>query len=203
MEIAAVAEKHDLLVLSDELYDRLLYGVEHVCFATLPGMRDRTILLGGFSKNYAMTGWRIGYACANPEILAAIRKVHQYMIMSAPTMAQAAGVEAILHGEESVKEMVREYDQRRQMMVGGLNTMGLPTFEPRGAFYVFPDIRSTGLTSEEFSGKLLYEEHVAAVPGDAFGVSGSGFVRMAYANSMTNLEEALTRIDRFVKKRKR
>ncbi len=202
MEIADVAEKHDLLVLSDELYDRLVYGVEHVCFATLPGMRDRTILLGGFSKNYAMTGWRLGYACANPEILAAIRKVHQYMIMSAPTMAQAAGVEAILHGEDSVKEMVREYDQRRQMMVAGLNTMGLPTFEPRGAFYVFPDIRSTGLTSEEFSGKLLYEEHVAAVPGDAFGVSGAGFVRMAYANSMANLEEALTRIERFVKKRK-
>ncbi|MGB8647336.1 MAG: aminotransferase class I/II-fold pyridoxal phosphate-dependent enzyme [Anaerolineae bacterium] len=201
-EIADVAEKHDLLVLSDELYDRLVYGAEHVCFATLPGMRDRTILLGGFSKNYAMTGWRIGYACANPEILAAIRKVHQYMIMSAPTMAQAAATEAILHGEDSIKAMVTEYDQRRQMMVAGLNTMGLPTFEPRGAFYVFPDIRSTGLTSDEFSNQLLYDEHVAAVPGDAFGASGAGFVRMAYANSMANLEEALTRIEHFVKKRK-
>ncbi len=202
-EIAALAEKHDLLVLSDELYDRLVYGVEHVCFAALPGMRDRTILLGGWSKSYAMTGWRVGYACANPEILAAIRKVHQYMIMSAPTMAQHAALEALQHGDESVQDMVREYDRRRQMMVSGLNTIGLPTFEPRGAFYTFPDIRPTGLTSEEFSGRLLYDEHVAVVPGDAFGLSGAGFVRMAYANSMENLEEALTRIERFVKKNKR
>ncbi|MGE5138943.1 MAG: aminotransferase class I/II-fold pyridoxal phosphate-dependent enzyme [Rudaea sp.] len=201
-EIAAVAEANDLLVLSDELYDRLVYGVEHVCFATLPGMRDRTILLGGFSKNYAMTGWRIGFACANPEILAAIRKVHQYMIMSAPTMAQAAALEALQNGEESVQQMVNEYDQRRQMMVSGLRTLGLPTFEPRGAFYVFPDIRLTGMSSEEFSGHLLHDQHVAAVPGDAFGASGSGFVRMAYANSMSNLEEALTRIERFIKHRK-
>lgn len=196
-DIADVAEKHDLLVLSDELYDRLVYGVQHVCFATLPRMRDRTILLGGFSKNYAMTGWRVGYAAANPEILAAIRKVHQYLIMSAPTMSQIAATEALLHGEPSVRDMVKEYDQRRRMMVSGLNTIGLPTFEPHGAFYTFPDIRPTGLTSEEFSEKLLFDEHVAAVPGPAFGVSGEGFVRMAYANSMANLEEALTRIERF------
>jgi aminotransferase len=202
-EIADVAQRHDLLVLSDELYDRLVYGVEHVCFATLPGTRDRTILLGGFSKNYAMTGWRVGYAAANPEILAAIRKVHQYVIMSAPTMSQMAATEALLHGESSVQDMVSEYDQRRRMMVSGLNTIGLPTFEPHGAFYTFPDIRSTGLTSEVFSEKLLFEEHVAAVPGPAFGESGSGFVRMAYANSMANLEEALTRIERFVKKSKK
>ncbi len=199
-EIAGVAEKHDLLVLSDELYDRLVYGVEHVCFATLPGMRDRTILLGGFSKNYAMTGWRVGYAAANPEILAAIRKVHQYLIMSAPTMSQIAATEALRNGEDSVRAMVREYDQRRRMMVTGLNAIGLPTFEPRGAFYAFPDIRPSGLTSEEFSERLLYEEHVAAVPGPAFGESGEGFVRMVYANSMANLEEALTRIERFVKR---
>ncbi len=199
-EIADVAEKHDLLVLSDELYDRLVYGVEHVCFAKLPGMRDRTILLGGFSKNYAMTGWRVGYAAANPEILAAIRKVHQYLIMSAPTMSQIAATEALRNGEDSVRAMVREYDQRRRMMVTGLNAIGLPTFEPRGAFYAFPDIRPSGLTSEEFSERLLYEEHVAAVPGPAFGESGEGFVRMVYANSMANLEEALTRIERFVKR---
>jgi aminotransferase len=201
-EIADVAERHDLLVLSDELYDRLVYGVEHVCFATLPGIRDRTILLGGFSKNYAMTGWRVGYAAANPEILAAIRKVHQYVIMSAPTMSQMAATEALLNGEASVQEMVNEYDQRRRMMVTGLNTIGLPTFEPHGAFYTFPDIRPTGLSSEEFSEKLLYEERVAAVPGPAFGESGVGFVRMAYANSMANLEEALTRIERFSKRNK-
>lgn len=199
-EIANVAEKHDLIVLSDELYDRLIYGVEHVCFATLPGMRERTILLGGFSKNYAMTGWRVGFAAANPEILAAIRKVHQYVIMSAPTMSQVAATEALLHGETSVQDMVHEYDQRRRMMVSGLNTIGLPTFEPRGAFYTFPDVRPTGLTSEEFSEKLLFEEHVAAVPGPAFGESGKGYVRMAYANSMANLEEALTRIERFSKR---
>ncbi len=199
-EIADVAEKHDLLVVSDELYDRLVYGVEHVCFPTLPGMRDRTILLGGFSKNYAMTGWRVGYAAANPEILSAIRRVHQYIIMSAPTMSQIAATEALLHGEPDVRAMVTEYDQRRQLMVSGLNTIGLPTFEPHGAFYTFPDIRPTGLTSEEFSEKLLVEEHIAAVPGGAFGASGEGFVRMAYANSMANLEEALTRIERFVKK---
>jgi aminotransferase len=201
-QIAGVAEKYDLMVLSDELYDRLVYGVEHVCFAALPRMRDRTILLGGFSKNYAMTGWRVGYVAANPEMLAAIRKVHQYVVMSAPTMAQVAATEALQNGEKSVREMVREYDQRRRMMVAGLNTIGLPTFEPRGAFYTFPDIRPTGMTSEQFSEQLLHEEHVAAVPGPAFGESGEGFVRMAYANSMANLEEALTRIERFVKRNK-
>lgn len=202
IEIAKLAEKYDLLVLSDELYDRLVYGVEHVCFPALPGMKERTILLGGWSKNYAMTGWRVGYACAKPEILGAIRKVHQYMIMSAPTMAQHAALQALEHGEEDVRAMVNEYDQRRQTIVAGLNTIGLPTFEPRGAFYAFPDVRSTGLTSEEFSEKLLFEERVAAIPGDAFGASGAGFVRMAYANSMANLEEALTRIERFVRRRK-
>jgi aminotransferase len=201
-EIANVAEKYDLLVLSDELYDRLVYGVEHVCFASLPRMRDRTILLNGFSKTYAMTGWRVGWVAANPGILAAIRKVHQYVIMSAPTMSQAAATEAIRHGEPSVRAMVEEYDARRRLMVSGLNTIGLPTFEPHGAFYVFPDIRPTGLSSNDFSEQLLFDEHVAAVPGEAFGESGAGFVRMAYANSMANLEEALTRIERFVKKSK-
>lgn len=199
LEIAALAEKHDLLVMSDEIYDRLVYGVEHTNFASLPNMRERTILLGGFSKSYAMTGWRVGYVCANAEILGAIRKVHQYAIMSAPTMAQHAALDALKHGEQDVHDMVNEYDLRRQTILAGLNTIGLPTFEPRGAFYVFPDVRPTGLTSNEFSEKLLMEEHVAAVPGDAFGESGAGFVRMSYCNSMENIEEALTRIERLVK----
>lgn len=198
-QIAELAEKYDLLVISDEIYDRLVYGVTHTNFASLPKMQERTILLGGFSKSYAMTGWRVGYVCANPEILGAIRKVHQYAIMSAPTMAQHAALEAVLHGEQDVRDMVNEYDLRRQTILAGLNTIGLPTFEPRGAFYVFPDIRPTGLTSEAFSEKLLMEQHVAAVPGDAFGASGAGFVRMSYCNSMENIEEALERIERLVK----
>lgn len=202
LEIAALAEKYDLLVMSDEIYDRLVYGIAHTNFASLPNMRERTILLGGFSKSYAMTGWRVGYVCANAEILGAIRKVHQYAIMSAPTMAQHAALEALQHGEQSVTDMVNEYDLRRQTILAGLNTIGLPTFEPRGAFYVFPDVRPTGLTSSEFSEKLLMEQHVAAVPGDAFGESGAGFVRMSYCNSMENIEEALERIERLVKRPK-
>ncbi len=199
-QLAAVAEEHNLLVLSDEIYDRLVYGVEHVCFASLPGMRDRTVLLGGFSKDYAMTGWRVGYVAANPDILAAVNKVHQYIIMSAPTMSQFAALEGLLNAEEDVQAMVREYDQRRQTIVAGFNAIGLPTFEPRGAFYAFPDIRPTGLNSEQFSEQLLTEEHVAVIPGSAFGASGEGFVRAAYAASMANIEEALTRIERFVKR---
>ena len=198
--VAHIAEKHNLLVFSDEIYDRLVYGVEHVCFAALPGMRDRTILLGGFSKDYAMTGWRVGYVAANREISAAIRKVHQYIIMSAPTMGQVAALEGLQHGEEDVQEMVRSYDQRRQVIVAGFNQIGLPTFEPRGAFYAFPDIRRTRLTSEQFCENLLNEEHVAVIPGSAFGACGEGFVRTCYAASMTNIEEALTRIERFVKR---
>lgn len=202
LDIAALAEKYDLLVMSDEIYDRLVYGIEHTNFASLPNMRERTILLGGFSKSYAMTGWRVGYVCANAEILGAIRKVHQYAIMSAPTMAQHAAVEALQHGDQDVRDMVNEYDLRRQTILAGLNTIGLPTFEPRGAFYVFPDVRPAGLSSTEFSEKLLMEQHVAAVPGDAFGESGAGFVRMSYCNSMENIEEALERIERLVKSKK-
>jgi aminotransferase len=199
-ELAAVADEHHLLVFSDEIYDRLVYGVEHVCFASLPGMRDRTVLLGGFSKDHAMTGWRVGYVAANPEILAAVNKVHQYIIMSAPTMGQFAALEGLLYAEEDVQAMVREYDQRRQTIVAGFNAIGLPTFEPRGAFYAFPDIRPTGLDSEQFSEQLLTQEHVAVIPGSAFGASGEGFVRAAYAASMANIEEALTRIERFVRR---
>ena len=202
LEVARIAEKHDLVVFSDEIYDRLVYGVEHTCLATLSGMRDRTILLGGFSKDYAMTGWRVGYVCANAEILGAIHKIHQYVIMSAPTMAQAGALEGLLHAETDVQEMVRSYDQRRQVVVAGLNTIGLPAFTPRGAFNAFPDIRRNGLTSDEFCEKLLIEEHVAVIPGSAFGASGEGFVRICYAASMANIEEALTRMERFVKRQK-
>lgn len=199
LEVARVAEEHGLIVFSDELYDRLVYGIAHTCFAALPGMRERTILLGGFSKDYAMTGWRVGYVAAPPEILGAIHKVHQYIIMSAPTMGQVAALQGLLHAEADVLDMVRQYNQRRQIIVAGLNAIGLPTFEPHGAFYAFPDIRRTGLSSEQFAEKLLIEEHVAVVPGSAFGACGEGFVRMVYAASMANIEEALTRIERFAK----
>lgn len=202
LQVAHLAEEHNLLVFSDEIYDRLVYGIEHVCFASLPGMRERTILLGGFSKDYAMTGWRVGYVAANPEISGAIRMVHQYIIMSAPTMGQVAALEGLLHAEGDVQEMVAQYDQRRQVIVAGFNAIGLPTFEPHGAFYAFPDIRPTGLTSDEFCEKLLTEEHVAVIPGSAFGACGEGFVRVCYAASMANIEEALTRIERFVKRQK-
>lgn len=199
-EVAEVAERHDLLVISDEIYDRLVYGVEHTCFAALPGMRQRTILLGGFSKAYAMTGWRLGWLAAPEEITAAVRKVHQYAIMSAPTMSQYAGLEAIRFGEESVQAMVAEYDRRRQVIVSGFNSIGLKTFEPQGAFYAFPYIGQLGLSSEAFCERLLTEEQVAIIPGDAFGPSGSGFVRACYATSMDKIEEALERVERFVRR---
>ncbi|MDP2727871.1 MAG: aminotransferase class I/II-fold pyridoxal phosphate-dependent enzyme [Dehalococcoidia bacterium] len=196
--IARLAEAHDLLVISDEIYDRLVYGVEHVCFAALPGMKQRTILLGGLSKAYAMTGWRIGYAAAPPEIMEAMVKVHQYTIMCAPTMAQYAALEALKSGEPAVQEMLEEYDRRRRIIVRGLNEIGLSCFEPRGAFYAFPSIRSTGLSSEEFAQRLLVEEKVVVVPGNAFGLCGEGHVRCCYATSMENIEQALERIGRFV-----
>ncbi len=199
-EISRLAESHDLLVLSDEIYDRLVYGVEHVCFATLPGMRDRTILLGGMSKAYAMTGWRVGYAAAPQDILEAMVKVHQYTIMCAPTAGQYAALEALKEGEADILEMVEEYDHRRRVIVAGLRQMGLDCFEPRGAFYAFPSIRSTGLSSEEFAERLLVEEKVAVVPGTAFGTCGEGHVRCCYATSMDNIERALERIGRFVEK---
>jgi aminotransferase len=200
--VAEIAERHDLLVVSDEIYDRLVYGGHrHVPISSLPGMRERTILIGGFSKAYAMTGWRVGYACAPKEILEGIVKVHQYEIMSAPTTAQDAAVVALRAAEPDVEAMVREYDRRRQMFVAGLNQIGLSTPEPKGAFYAFPSIRSTGLTSEEFSERLLYEEHVAVVPGSAFGPSGEGHVRATLATSYEDLEEALVRIGRFVAQR--
>ncbi len=202
-EIASLADERDLVVLSDEIYDRLVYGVEHVCFPSLPNMRHRTILLGGFSKSYAMTGWRLGYAAAPSEILAGMHKVHQYVIMCAPTTAQVAGIEALRSGEEAVREMVHQYDQRRQVIVQGLNSIGMPCFEPRGAFYTFPSIENTSLSSEEFSERLLFEQKVAVVPGNAFGDCGEGFVRCSYATSTVNIEEALGRMETLVKKYRR
>lgn len=200
LEIAQVAQKHDLLVISDEIYDRLVYGISHTCFASLPGMWERTILLGGFSKDYAMTGWRIGYAAAPADLLGAMRKVHQYTIMSAPTMSQAAALEALRHGESAVQEMVAEYDRRRRLIVSGLNSLGLPTFEPRGAFYAFPRIADSGMDDNEFAERLLREEKVAVVPGSAFGRAGAGFVRCCYATAYEKIEEALERIGRFMRR---
>lgn len=199
-EIAILAEKHDLLLISDEIYDRLVYGVQHTCVPGLPGMRDRTILLGGFSKDYAMTGWRLGYVCANPDLLAAMRKVHQYTIMSAPTMAQAAGIAALETGNEYVEKMRDEYDRRRRLIVDGFNTLGLDCFEPRGAFYAFPSIAASGMSSNNFAMRLLDEEEVAVVPGEAFGPSGEGFVRASYATDYEKIVEALNRIESFMRR---
>ena len=197
--IADIARRHDLLVVSDEIYDRLVYGDHrHESIASLLGMKERTVLIGGFSKAYAMTGWRIGYVCAPRDLLEAIVKIHQYEIMSAPTTAQDAALVALTEGEPDVARMLAEYDRRRRMFVAGLNRIGLSTFEPKGAFYAFPSIRATGLTSQEFSERLLFEQRVAVVPGDAFGPSGEGHVRACYATSYEGLEEALVRVERFV-----
>jgi len=198
--LAEIAVKHDLLVVSDEIYDRLAYGsYRHRAFSALPGMQDRTILMGGFSKAYAMTGWRVGYLAAPAAILEGIVKVHQYGIMSAPTTAQDAALEAIVGGEAEVERMRSEYDRRRRLVVDGFNAIGLRTFEPRGAFYAFPGVTSaTGLSSEAFAQGLLEEERVAVIPGSAFGPSGEGHVRACYATSYEQLEDALGRIGRFV-----
>ncbi len=200
-EIAAIAVRHDLLVYSDEIYDRLAYGdYRHRAMSALPGMRDRTILMGGFSKAYAMTGWRVGYLCAPAQLLEGIVKVHQYGIMSAPTVAQDAALEALTSGEPEVERMLAAYDRRRRLLVDGLNALGLQTFEPRGAFYAFPQITSTGMDSETFAERLLAEERVAVVPGSAFGPSGEGHVRACYATSEEQLREAVGRIGRFVER---
>jgi aminotransferase len=199
LELAALAEKHDLLVFSDEIYDRLIYGVEHTCFASLPGMRERTLLMGGFSKAYAMTGWRLGWIAGPAEVISATRKVHQYGIMSAPTMSQYAGLAALREGEAACQEMVAEYDRRRRVIVNGFNSIGLTCFEPQGAFYAFPSVAHLGLSSEEFCERLLQEQRVAIIPGDIFGPSGAGFVRACYAASMDKIEAALDRIEHFVR----
>jgi aminotransferase len=198
--VGEVARKHDLAVISDELYDRMTYVGQHTCFAALPGMQGRTVLLGGFSKTYAMTGWRLGWVAAPRALAEAVMKVHQYVMMSAPTAAQYAGIAALDEGEDFVAEMVAEYDRRRRLIVDGFRAIGLPTFEPRGAFYAFPDISVTGLDSVAFSERLLAEERVAVIPGSAFGAGGEGYVRACYASGYEQIERALERIGRFVQR---
>ena len=196
--IASLSEKHDLLVISDEIYDRLVYGVEHICFSALPNMKERTILLGGFSKDYAMPGWRVGYMCANPDLMAAFSKVHQYLVMSAPTISQYAALAALEIGEPFVQEMHAKYNRRREFLVSSLNEMGLECFEPRGAFYAFPSVASTGMNGDEFAEKLLIEQKVAVVPGSGFGVGGENHVRIAYCKSYEEIEIALGKISKFL-----
>lgn len=200
-EIADIAEQNDLVFVSDEIYDRLVYDFQHVCVPTLgESIKRRTILLGGLSKDYAMTGWRIGYAAGPADLIKGLVRVHQYTIMSAPTIAQDAAIEALTNGEPYVQEMLAEYNRRRRLLVDGLNRLGLQTFEPRGAFYAFPKIAASGLDDEAFAEKLLKEEHVAVVPGNAFGPGGEGFVRACYATEYSKIEEALHRMERFMQR---
>jgi aminotransferase len=199
IKLAKLAEEHDLIVISDEIYDRLVYGVKHVCFPALDNMQKRTVLIGGFSKDYAMTGWRIGFAAGPANIISGLVRIHQYSVMSAPTTSQAAALVALLKGEPFVEQMRLEYEQRRRVIVEGLNQIGLPTFEPHGAFYAFPKVSATGLDDETFAERLLKEKRVAVVPGSSFGKGGEGFVRCSYATSMDKIEEALERIQQFVK----
>ncbi len=200
LEISELVRAHDLLVISDEIYDKLTYTGKHTCVTSLPGMKERTILLRGFSKAYAMTGWRIGYAAGNADFIGAMTKIHQYTVLCAPITAQMAALEALRNGRNGMKRMVLEYDRRRRLVIKAFQEIGLPCFEPRGAFYAFPNIRSTGMSSEEFAEKLLKEEKVAVVPGNAFGNSGEGFIRCSYAASIDNLTEAFKRMAHFVKR---
>ncbi|CFX69450.1 Pyridoxal phosphate-dependent transferase [Syntrophomonas zehnderi OL-4] len=197
-DLVDIIVKNDLIVISDEIYGELSYFEKHVSIASLPGMKDRTLVMNGFSKAFAMTGWRIGYACGHPDIIAAMTKIHQYTIMCAPIMAQKAAVEALRNGEIEMRKMIADYNYRRKLMHKGLNEIGLSCFEPRGAFYCFPSIKSTGLSSEDFCEQLLLKEQVAVVPGNAFGQSGEGFIRCCYAASVNNIEEALRRIKNFL-----
>ncbi len=200
-KIAEVLRDKDIIVISDEIYSELTYEGEHISIASFPGMKEKTLLINGFSKAFAMTGWRLGYACGHPDLIGAMFKIHQYAIMSSPTTAQKAAIEALRNSANDVNTMVREYNRRRRIMVDGFKKAGYDCFEPLGAFYVFPDIRSSKLNSEEFCERLLLEEKVLVVPGTAFGQCGEGFVRATYANSMENIIEALKRIQRFAKRR--
>lgn len=197
--IVPIIKEANLVVISDEIYSELTYRGTHVSIASLPGMRDRTIVLNGFSKSFAMTGWRLGYLCAHKDIAKAAVKIHQYGIMSAPTFSQYAAIEALRHGRPDIELMKDEYNRRRKFIVAELNEMGMDCFNPRGAFYVFPSIKKFGMKSEEFCEKLLHTEKLAVVPGDAFGESGEGYVRISYAYSMENLEAALKRLKKFLK----
>lgn len=201
-EIVDVIIEKDLYVISDEIYSELTYGKEHVSIASFPGLKERTIVINGFSKSYAMTGWRLGYAVGPEMIIGQMIKIHQFAIMCAPTTSQYAGVEALKHGDPDVAMMRDAYDKRRRYLIHAFRNMGLDCFEPYGAFYVFPSIKATGMTSEEFALKLLEEEKVAVVPGTAFGDCGEGYLRISYAYSIENLKIALERIERFVKKHK-
>jgi aminotransferase len=199
LELAELAVKRDLLLISDEVYAHLTYEGSHVCFAALPGLKERTLLLNGFSKAYAMTGWRLGYVAGPAEIIGAMTKIHQFTMLCAPITAQKAAIEALRNGEKERRRMVEEYNRRRRLIVTGLKNIGLDCFEPRGAFYAFPSIARTGLDSDTFCERLLYEEKVAVVPGTAFGKCGAGFIRCSYASSLENLKEALARMERFVR----
>ncbi|MCF2642494.1 MAG: aminotransferase class I/II-fold pyridoxal phosphate-dependent enzyme [Lachnospiraceae bacterium] len=197
--IAEVVEKHDLFVISDEIYSELTYGEEaHTSFASLPGMWERTITINGFSKSHAMTGWRLGYACGPRVILDQMLKIHQFAIMCAPTTSQYAAVEALRHGDEDIERMREQYDGRRRYVMKRLEDMGLPCFEPLGAFYIFPCIKEFGMTSDEFATKLLQDQKIAVVPGTAFGACGEGFLRISYAYSLESLKTALDRMEKFV-----
>ena len=199
-QIARIVEEKDLFILSDEIYAELTYGHEHVSIASLPGMRERTVMINGFSKAYAMTGWRLGYACAPARILAQMLKVHQFAIMCAPTTSQYAAIAALRNGDKDVAVMRESYDQRRRYLLHAFKEMGLSCFEPFGAFYAFPSIRRFGMTSDEFATRLLQEEKVAVVPGTAFGDCGEGYLRISYAYSLDSLKEALGRMERFIRR---
>ena len=197
-EIAKICIEKDLFVISDEIYSELTYKGQHCTIAAFPGMKERTVLINGFSKSYAMTGWRLGYACGPAELIKQMTKLHQFGIMSAPTTSQYAAIEALRNGDEDVRRMRESYDERRRFLVNALNEMGLPCFEPKGAFYVFPNISAYGMTSEEFARRLLEQERVAVVPGTAFGECGEGFLRISYAYSIDNLKKALDKIEKFI-----
>lgn len=198
--LAEVIRRHDLLVISDEIYGELTYEGKHVSIASLQDMKDRTVLISGMSKAFAMTGWRIGYACGHPEVIELMRKIHQYTMLCAPIMSQMAAVEALRNGLDEMREMVLSYKQRRNLFIKGLNQIGLPCHQPEGAFYAFPSIKETGLTSEEFAERLLFEAGVAVVPGNVFGKSGHGYIRCSYATSVQQITEALERMARFLQR---
>ncbi len=196
--LVEILKNKNIVVISDEIYAELTYGEEHTSIASFPELRDQTLVINGFSKAYAMTGWRLGYACGHPTLIDAMKKIHQYGIMCSPTTAQYAAIEALKHGDRSVEDMVKEYNRRRRVLVAGFRRLGLDCFEPKGAFYVFPCIKNTGMTSEVFCEELLLAEKVLTVPGNAFGDSGEGFIRACYASSLDNIKESLVRIERFL-----
>ncbi len=200
--IVEVLKDKNIIAISDEIYSELCYGDKHVSIASFPEMKEKTLVINGFSKSYAMTGWRLGYICGHPVLIDAMKKIHQYAIMSSPTTAQYAAIEALKSGDSSVEEMCREYNRRRRVLLDGFKKMGLECFEPLGAFYIFPSIKSTGITSDEFCEQLLLSEKVLVVPGNAFGECGEGFIRVCYASSMEDIVEALKRMEKFINKLK-